>query len=156
MAVARSEAVIRDGGRTMKDVFGKRQRERYQVSEGVHAIRAGEECPLLDVSMGGAALCYQSQDPWPLEVFELGILSANDDFYLSGILCESVSDEEFNKAAFLGSGTWRRHGVRFLDLTADQVLQLQQFILLNGMKETMQGNWGVDEDDTAPLLSKDK
>jgi c-di-GMP-binding flagellar brake protein YcgR len=113
-----------------KQIVERRKQKRFQVPPGTFValfpdyIRAG---PVLDLSMGGLAFTYMSEEKPPNGLFELEIILPEQAFHLQGVPFSTISDF-VREDVPSGYVTVRRCGVQFGELTDRQKHQLEYFI----------------------------
>ncbi|NVM21601.1 MAG: PilZ domain-containing protein [Desulfobacterales bacterium] len=113
-----------------KKLVERRKDKRFQVKEGALAVLRPHPAKLgqiIDISRGGLAFTYIAGEGKPTGSFELEIFFSDNGFHLDKIQFETVSDFEIREVPF-SSITMRRCGVRFGELTDNQVSQLEHFL----------------------------
>lgn len=111
----------------------RRKHKRFRVKPGAVAVltpRWPHSTPvgdILDISTGGLALRYVTDEVPSSKPCELTIVCVNPGFYLGRVSVNAVSDFEMARTTF-ASMVPRRLGFQFGDLTADQKLDLDYFI----------------------------
>lgn len=104
--------------------FERRGYRRFRAREGAFALlnrpsrQLGE---IVDISKAGMGFTYSSDVPIPRQASELDIMFLGAGFYLRKLPFETRVDLRL-------SGTERRHGVQFAELTRTQKAQLDWFI----------------------------
>jgi hypothetical protein len=113
-----------------KEMVERRKHKRFQGREGAlaalgpHSTRIGQ---IIDVSMGGLAFSYIAGEEPSDGSFELGILFAEESFYLTQIPFKTISDQEAKEVPF-SFVKMRRCGVQFGEMTHSQISQVEYFI----------------------------
>lgn len=108
----------------------RRKHERFKISIGVfvafkpHDTRLGE---IIDISMGGLAFRYLATKEPSNGSSKLRIFLTEGDSYVNEVLFETITDFGTYEIPFT-SLTMRRSGVRFGNLTQEQMSQLKYFI----------------------------
>lgn len=88
---------------------------------------------LLDINIEGLCFQYMQRGEIPkqncLSEFEVDMFINNNGFYVQGISCERVYDEEIKNVGILTSDIRiRRCGVRFVDLSQRHVEQIELYL----------------------------
>ena len=112
----------------------RRHDTRFKVNPGAYTVFSPKSIipgRINDISMGGLSFSYVEGEEWYHESKELDILFGENDFYLDKIPFETVSDTIIEKESPFSQITMRRCGVRFGKLTAEQQVQLKNFIRLS-------------------------
>ncbi|MGD9023088.1 MAG: PilZ domain-containing protein [Deltaproteobacteria bacterium] len=113
-----------------KNVVDRRKHKRIRTQRAIFValrpnyVKTGQ---VVDLSMAGLAFQYNADSEPPDTSSELDIVSADPDFYLSGMPFQIISDLEMDGVPFR-SVRKRRCGLRFGDLTAEQVSNLEFLI----------------------------
>ena len=146
--------LIESGDQNRKRVV-RRVHQRFQVKKNAFAIVRSKHIPptriedmsmgeiafaviksdphklgrIKDLSMNGLAFCYLDNGKRATdESFRLDLLLADCRFYLEDLHFKTVSDFKINDDFPLSSIKTRQLGVRFKDITCDQVSKLRYFI----------------------------
>jgi hypothetical protein len=109
----------------------RRRHERLEVDGATFVVlrpdntRVGQ---VMDIGLGGLAFRYMTGgEPWTgaavLDLFVVG-----HDFYLDDVAFHTIWDFATGQVAPWASGTMRRRGVQFQDLTLPQESQLVHFM----------------------------
>ena len=131
---------VREGAEKNKEYFivkskgapaERRRHKRFLVPTGTLAV-FGRAHPivgsLIDISMGGLAFRYITDEELPKEASEIDILLADGLSHLYGLPCETVYDMETVNGKRLTVMTERRRGLKFGKLSPNQKLHLEYFI----------------------------
>jgi hypothetical protein len=113
-----------------KQVVERRKHTRFHVRDGAFAVLgpySSKIGQIIDMSIGGLAFSYIAGEERSNRSYELGILLAENSFYLTKIPFETIWDKETRGVPF-SSVPMRRCGVQFGELTQNQASQLQYFI----------------------------
>lgn len=112
----------------------KRHHQRYPVKSATISTgnKSGE---IIDISMGGLAFSYLAREDWTDESFDQGMLLGEADLRVDDIQMKVISDCAINS----GFSVVRRCGVKFEQLTAKQLAQLEYFIWANTKANDDQG-----------------
>lgn len=112
----------------------KRRHQRYPVKSATISTgnKSGE---IIDISMGGLAFSYVAREDWTDDAFDRGMLLGEQDLRIEDVQLKVISDCAIN----CGISVVRRCGVKFEQLTAKQLAQLEYFIWANTIA-------GEDED----------
>lgn len=117
-----------------KKLVDRRKHKRFQVKAGGVGVltprwpKSTIVGDILDISSGGLALRYITDEVTSNRPSELTIVCANPAFYLHRLPIKAVSDFEIAKAAF-GSMVPRRLCLQFGELSPDQTSHLKDFII---------------------------
>jgi hypothetical protein len=113
-----------------KQVVERRKHMRFRVQDGTFAVfgpHSSKIGQIIDMSIGGLAFSYIAGEGRPNRSYELGILLAENSFYLTRIPFETIWDKEAGGVPF-SSVAMRYCGVQFGELTQNQASQLRYFI----------------------------
>ena len=113
----------------------RRKHRRFQVENGAFAVLGGLSWAhstqklgqINDIGMGGLAFSYIASEEVSDDSVELNIFLAENRFHLRKIPFKTIWDVETEKVPF-SSITTRRSGVRFGELTPNQISHLKHFI----------------------------
>lgn len=131
----------------MEGMKERRKHPRFPVKEGalVFASCSSYLGQIVDVSMGGLTFRYVTpaapQNPLcKLEdVDRVDIVFGRKNFLLNDVPIKTVDDLEIGTFdSYNQQFVKRRRGVRFRDLTADQLFRLKRFILTMTHREVVQ------------------
>ena len=104
----------------------QRRHQRYPVKAAT--ISTGEKSgEIIDISIGGLAFSYLEREDWTDGSFDHGMLLGEEDLRIDDIQLKVISDCAINS----GFSVVRRCGVKFEQLTAKQLAQLEYFIWAN-------------------------
>jgi hypothetical protein len=109
----------------------KRKKPRFQVQEVAYALiknKHGTIGTINDVSMDGLAFQYLANGNQLNGLLTIDIFRNSKDFYLKNVSFEPVSDFYLDSKLPFSTIFIRRCGGKFVDLTGDQVSQLDRFI----------------------------
>ena len=111
----------------------RRQHQRYRVQKNAFAfLRNKSICPgqITEISLGGMAFQYTSQNGGSPAASEIDIISANytEAILLRHLDIDTVSDTVISEENTAGSSKLRKQVVRFGDLTRSQMSRLKFFI----------------------------
>ena len=109
----------------------RRAKKRFRVKDGALAFLGTVPGNIIDISELGVAVNYIIFEQKPERRFRLDIFFAEDDFYLSDIEAELVSDLQAGDESGDDSVSIRRLGLRFCELSDGQQDKLRYFILHN-------------------------
>ena len=91
---------------------------------------------IVDISERGMAIHYVVFEREPERQFRLDIFFAADDFYLSDIPSEIISDtQSLSDSSPFSAVRVQRLGIRFCELNDEQERRLKYFILHNTVAE---------------------
>ncbi|NTV13227.1 MAG: PilZ domain-containing protein [Desulfobulbaceae bacterium] len=104
----------------------KRRHQRFPIKSATISTgnKSGE---IIDISMGGLAFSYLEREDWTDDTFDRGMLLGEQDLRIEDIQLKVISDCAINS----GFSVVRRCGVKFEQLTAKQLAQLEYFIWAN-------------------------
>jgi hypothetical protein len=113
----------------------RRKHRRFQVNNGAFAVLGRVFWPhstqklgqITDIGMGGLAFSYMASEELSDGSVQLNIFLAENRFHLREIPFETIWDVETKKEPF-SSITMRQSGVRFGELTPNQISELKYFI----------------------------
>lgn len=114
----------------------RRQHKRFRVKEGAMAFLGTVPGTIVDISERGMAIHYVIFEREPERQFRLDIFFGDDDFYLSGIPSEIVSEKRTLSDSPFSAVRVQRLGIRFGELSEEQESKLKYFILHNTVSET--------------------
>ncbi len=112
------------------DIVDQRKHMRFRVKEGAfavlmnHVTRVG---PIKDISRGGLAFTYISEDKLPQGSFMVNLLFGGEGFYLKDIPSKIISDFETTDRPSFSSIPFRRCSVQFGEMNPLQISQLESF-----------------------------
>jgi hypothetical protein len=110
----------------------RRQHKRIQIESQGHAVLFGptftKGVQIIDICKGGLAFRYAHDQKPSNGLFELDILWDHNNFKLIKLKVETISDYQIPNEFLLGVIPLRRCGVQFVELTKDQISQLENFI----------------------------
>lgn len=108
----------------------KRTHKRFQAKDGAFAVMhsEGKMGQMLDISHGGLSLKYLVKNKGHNGSPGVAIFFSNQGFISKEISFETVSDMEFEKDIQFSSLTMRRCGIKFNNLSRDQLSQINTFI----------------------------
>ncbi|MGD1974121.1 MAG: hypothetical protein PVH37_06000 [Desulfobacterales bacterium] len=111
----------------------RRQHQRYRVQKNALALLRNKSIYpgyITEISMGGMAFQYHSNNGKTPEASELDIISANytEVILIRHIGIKTVSDLAVSKKHVEGSTYFRKHVVRFETLSRGQTSKLKHFI----------------------------
>jgi len=115
-------------------IIERRHCERFRLRDGGIALMTplGPYSTIvghiLDMSIGGLSFRYVSDAALGDRASEVTLVSAENKFYLRRLPIKTVSDFEIAKMPF-GIMSPRRFGLKFGELTEEQVCRLQRFIV---------------------------
>ncbi len=112
----------------------RRKNQRFQVKERVFAFPEQHVCELgqiLDISRGGLSFRYiDDREPSTAGSFTLDLFMHGNDFCIKKLRVRTASDisleEDYN--SLITPIQLRRRGVQFLDLSEEQLSELNQFL----------------------------
>jgi hypothetical protein len=116
---------------TREEKIERRKYTRFRAKDGAfievrsHRGRLGE---VIDIGKGGLAFRYIDIGDRPKGSFELDILLKETGFRLEKVPVETISDLKTSKYFPYSSTKTRRQGVRFGELTPNQLSKLEDFI----------------------------
>ncbi len=113
----------------------RRSHKRFRVKEGALAFLDTVPGTIVDISEGGMAIHYVIFETEPERRFRLDIFFAADNFYLSDIPSELVSDVRSQPESQFSAVRVKRLGIRFGELDDEQKARLKYFILHNTVAE---------------------
>ena len=109
----------------------QRKHMRFRVQEGAfavlmnHVTRVG---PIKDISRGGLAFTYISENKLPQGSFVVNLLFGGEGFYLKDIPSKIITDFETTDQPSFSSIPLRRCSVQFEEIDPIQISQLESFI----------------------------
>ena len=110
----------------------RRQHKRIQIKSQADAVLFGptftKGVQIIDISKGGLAFRYVHGQKPSNGLFELDILWDHIDFNLIKLKLRTISDYHIPNGFLLGVIPVRRCSAQFVELTKDQVFQLEDFI----------------------------
>jgi hypothetical protein len=110
----------------------RRQHKRVHIEGRADAVLFGSTSPkgiqIVDISKGGLAFRYVNGQRPSSGMFEIDILWDHIDFNLIKLKLRTISDYQIPNGFLLGVIPVRRCGAQFVELTKDQVSQLEDFI----------------------------
>jgi len=114
-----------------KKFVERRQLRRYKVKQGAFAAMmplSNKLGQIIDLGKGGLSFHYIHVDDGINDGSELDIFVSNKEFYLPKLPVQKVSDVLVPNKIPNNPIVIRRHGVRFQELTPDQIYELDAFI----------------------------
>jgi len=116
-----------------RELFERRQHERFQVEDGAWAVvrpfsLKNPRGQIVDISRNGLAFCYTVEEETFDNSLELDICFADYGFCLRGAPFKIISDFRINNGNPPEAKAVKRRGVQFSELTERQVSQLKYFI----------------------------
>lgn len=113
-------------------VTDSREFRRFRVKDGNLAVIRGDSimtAPIIDINMKGLALHYMKNcEICPAEAHKLDIFSAAADFFLTDLPFEMASESETTCNKPHCVNPMQRCGIKFGELSPDQISQLNYFI----------------------------
>lgn len=112
----------------------RRNHTRFKTKPGAYTVFSARSIipgRINDISLGGLCFSYVEGEEWYHESSELDILFGDDDFYLDKIPFETVSDTVIENESPYSQIIMRRCGVKFGQMTPEQLEQLKHFITQN-------------------------
>ena len=112
------------------DIADQRKHMRFRVQEGAfavlmnHVTRVG---PIKDISRGGLAFTYISEDKLPQGSFMVDLLFGGEGFYLKDIPSKLITDFETTDQPSFSYIPLRRCSVQFGEMNPLQISQLESF-----------------------------
>ena len=112
------------------DIADQRKHMRFRVQEGAfavlmnHVTRVG---PIKDISRGGLAFTYISEDKLPQGSFMMDLLFGGEGFYLKDIPSKVITDFEATDQPSFSFIPLRRCSVQFGEMNPLQISQLESF-----------------------------
>ena len=112
------------------DIVDQRKHMRFRVQEGAfavlmnHVTRVG---PIEDISRGGLAFTYISEDKLPQGSFMMDLLFGGEGFYLKDIPSKVITDFEATDQPSFSFIPLRRCSVQFGEMNPLQISQLESF-----------------------------
>lgn len=113
----------------------RRRHKRFRVKEGALAFLGSAPSTIVDINEYGMGIHYIVFEKEPERHFRLDIFFSADNFYLSGIPSELVSDVRSTSASPFSAIRVQRLGLRFGELNDEQKARLRYFILHNTVAE---------------------
>jgi hypothetical protein len=83
---------------------------------------------IIDLSQGGLSFSYIDKRDACLELFGIDILSADNSFYLDNLSYKTVMDVETADEPSFSPIKVKRQGIKFTELTPDQLAKLKYFL----------------------------
>ena len=113
------------------DIVDKRKHMRFRVKEGGFAVLMNHVVtvgPIKDISQGGLAFTFISEDELPQGSFMVNLLFGGDKgFYLKDIPSKIITDFETTDLPSFNSIPLRRCSVQFEEIDPIQISQLETF-----------------------------
>ena len=119
----------------INDLAEKRASKRFPAQEGAFAV-VNEERKLgqiLDISHGGLSFKYIASGPDPVAGARLDIFFADHGYVSQKVPFVTVSDSEIESNIRFSFVSMRRCGVKFTDLNANQISQIDNFIQMQAL-----------------------
>jgi hypothetical protein len=117
----------------------RRKHERISVAGRADAVLFGPDftkgVQIVDVSKGGLSFRYVNGQKPLNGPLELDILWDHIDVFLLKLKIRAVSDFQVANEFLLGVIPIRRCGVQFVDLTPDQISQLEHVVKKHGVAQ---------------------
>lgn len=111
--------------------FERRKHKRFKAAQGAYAVLGPKTSKLgqiKDISMGGLAFKYLTDEARSNGTGELDIIIRQNSLCVKNIPIQTVSDFELARENAFSTVRLRQQGVQFGNLTSDQTSQLE-FIL---------------------------
>ena len=109
----------------------KRMHERFRPKHPVFVKLALDDQEdmgqLIEISKGGLSIRYFVDEERTRSFSELSIYSSDGVFAVEGIPIKNISDSELKDLPF-ETEILRRHGIKFEEMTPDQILKLEDFL----------------------------
>jgi len=116
-----------------KRTTDRRNYKRFLVQDGVVAVprsystvRIGR---ILDISRKGLSVRYFGEKGWLNDTHQIDVLFVDAYDYMSKLPVQIVSDNELIDKNFPNSKEERRCSMQFRDLSYQQLIEIEQFIL---------------------------
>ncbi len=110
----------------------RRQHKRIQIKGRADAVLFGSTSTkgiqIVDISIDGLAFRYVNGQKPSSGFYEVDILWDHVDFNLMRLKLRTISDFQIPNGFLLGVIPVRRCGTQFVELTKDQISQLEYFI----------------------------
>lgn len=110
----------------------RRQHQRSPVSSGVIAVLITSAPEIIgsvtDISLGGAKVTYHDAKNKTGDLLKLKVDLISDDRFVEAIPCTNAWDTAVETSDFIAVGDLRQCGLRFVDLTPNQLFLLRSFI----------------------------
>lgn len=103
---------------------------RFRAQKGAFAVLMNHVTtvgPIKDISRGGLAFTYISEDELPQGSFTMDLLFGDEDFYLKDIPSKIITDFEIADQPSFSSIPLRRCSVQFGEMNPLQISQLESF-----------------------------
>ena len=112
-------------------VLKKRVHERFRPKRPAFVkLMSGDQedmGQLIEISKGGLSIRYFVEEEKTRSYATLSILSSDGDFAVKGIRIKNISGSELKDLPF-ETEILRRHGIKFEEMTADQIMKLEDFL----------------------------
>lgn len=109
----------------------RRRNIRFKVIDrafGVTKPRHETVCNIIDISTEGIALSYMAESNFPETLFNLDLFLRGNGYFTKAITCRTASEELEPLNHPFRFVPLVRVGAEFIDLTAPQITQIEQFI----------------------------
>ena len=116
---------------SVKGVVERRRHKRYKVLDVTAVVGARRVGHILDMSLGGLAFSYIEYKDLSSEEMELGIVFGKNGKYLDKLPAKIVSDSVLSHGPQAHPIVIRRCSLEFLQLSEDQIRNLQDFIKIH-------------------------
>jgi hypothetical protein len=116
-----------------------RKQNRFKIREGIIVAfqkprlfnlgrpRIVKTASITDINRRGLAFQYMSHKMWPADFNKLSILQTTDEIEIDNVPYEVVSD--FKASNFTKSNPIRKCGVKFWELTLNQIILLNHLLM---------------------------
>lgn len=109
----------------------QRRHRRFPVRNGVIAVPRSSSANIgkvIDISRKGLAVRYEGEQGWLQDSSEIDLLVVDSKYYLARIPIETTADFETPSSSSIAKKE-RRCGVQFKNLSDQQAIAIEQFIL---------------------------
>ena len=122
---------IRFDNKDRRVIYDRRRSRRYQAKRGTFAFfetRKDKLGQIKDISMRGLSFQYVNEDEQNGKVGELKIIIAGVGLFLDRVNAETITDVEVVNGFSVSPLRMRQTGIRFMNLSPQQKVQLGRFI----------------------------
>jgi hypothetical protein len=110
----------------------RRQHQRSSVASGVIAVLITSSPEIIgsvsDISLGGARITYHNPRNREIDLSELKVDFISDDRFVEALPCSNAWDQPINTTETFLADDLRQCGIRFEDLSPNQLFLLRGFI----------------------------
>jgi len=114
-----------------KESTERRKNKRFHVNNGIAALPISSSViigTIVDISKGGLAVRYASEDEELKSFFDIDILLTDTNFFMPNVSTNIITDFELENKIPFSIITERRCGLQFRQLSSEQISQLDDLL----------------------------